>query len=114
MELGGENSFASKCTDSGVLVCEGFDSLGEFTYSEETYAQGSGFKWVGYSGPYPPTNNDYNFDTTIKDSGNAVRRHCQKEFSGRSLWAKGYAVTTDLEHMDELVQQLLNQTKRGD
>jgi hypothetical protein len=36
-------------------------------------------------------------------------RHAM-HFPGRSLWAKGYVATTNLESLDEMVCQLLQET----
>jgi len=43
----------------------------------------------------------------IRQAGNAVRLRHLKHFPGKTLWAKGYAATTDLESLDDMVLQLL-------
>lgn len=48
----------------------------------------------------------------IRQTGNAVRLRHLTHFPGRSLWAKGYAATTNLESLDEMVQQLLENTPK--
>ena len=47
----------------------------------------------------------------IKSAGDsAVRQHPQQR-RGRTVWADGYAVTTEIEHLDELLKLLLEGTK---
>jgi len=48
----------------------------------------------------------------IRQAGNAVRLRHLTHFPGRSLWAKGYAVTTNLESLNDMVQQLLENTPK--
>ncbi|MHC4617891.1 MAG: LexA family protein [Planctomycetota bacterium] len=48
----------------------------------------------------------------IRDTGNAVRRRHLKQFQGRSLWTKGYAVTTELGSLNDMVSELLQQANR--
>jgi REP element-mobilizing transposase RayT len=48
----------------------------------------------------------------IRLAGNAVRLRHLMHFPGKSLWAKGYAVTTNLESLDDIVQQLLEDTAK--
>jgi hypothetical protein len=45
----------------------------------------------------------------IRQAGNSVRRRYPKHFPGRSLWAKGYAATTDLGSLGEMVSSLLRE-----
>lgn len=45
----------------------------------------------------------------IRQAGNAVRLHHLKHFPGKLMWAKGYAATTDLESLDDMVLQLLQE-----
>ncbi|MCJ7694495.1 MAG: transposase [Anaerolineaceae bacterium] len=46
----------------------------------------------------------------IRQSGNKIRLRHVKHFPGKSLWAKGYVATTNLESLDEMVLQLLHDT----
>ena len=46
----------------------------------------------------------------IRQSGNMIRLRHLKHFPGKSLWAKGYVATTNLESLDEMVSQLLHDT----
>jgi hypothetical protein len=46
----------------------------------------------------------------VRQTGNKVRSRHAKHFQGKSLWAKGYVVTTDLECLDDMVRQLLQET----
>ena len=46
----------------------------------------------------------------IRHAGNIVRMQHLMHFPGKSLWAKGYAATTNLESLDDMVQQLLEDT----
>lgn len=48
----------------------------------------------------------------IRQAGNAIRLRHLKHFPGRSLWAKGYVATTNLESLDDMVQQLLKNTPK--
>ncbi|HPS55713.1 MAG TPA: transposase [Sedimentisphaerales bacterium] len=48
----------------------------------------------------------------IRQAGTAVQLRHLMNFPGRSLWAKGYAVTTNLESLDDMVQQLLENTPK--
>ena len=48
----------------------------------------------------------------IRQAGNAVRLRHLTHFPGRSLWAKGYAATTNLESLDDMVKQLLENTPK--
>jgi REP element-mobilizing transposase RayT len=48
----------------------------------------------------------------IRQAGNAVRLRHLTHFPGKSLWAKGYAATTNLENLDDMVQQLLENTTK--
>ncbi len=43
----------------------------------------------------------------IRQSGNMLRLKHLIHFPGKSLWAKGYAVTTDIERLDDMVRELL-------
>ncbi|NIP28487.1 MAG: hypothetical protein GWN55_17095 [Phycisphaerae bacterium] len=45
----------------------------------------------------------------IRQAGNAVRLRHLKHFPGKSMWAKCYAATTDLESLDDMVLQLLQE-----
>jgi REP element-mobilizing transposase RayT len=47
--------------------------------------------------------------TRIRQTGNKVRSRHAKHFQGRSLWAKGHVVTTDLGCLDDMVSQLLQE-----
>ncbi|MHC4706304.1 MAG: LexA family protein [Planctomycetota bacterium] len=46
----------------------------------------------------------------VRQTGNKVRSRHAKHFQGKSLWGKGYVVTTDLECLDDMVRQLLQET----
>lgn len=46
----------------------------------------------------------------IRQSGNMIRLRHIKQFPGMSMWTKGYVVTTNLESLDEMTQQLLQDT----
>lgn len=46
----------------------------------------------------------------IRQAGNAVRLRHLTHFPGKSLWAKGYAATTNLESLDDMLEQLLENT----
>ncbi|MDD1776655.1 MAG: transposase [Candidatus Helarchaeota archaeon] len=48
----------------------------------------------------------------IRQAGNAVRLRHLMHFPGKSLWAKGFAATTNLESLDDMVQQLLENAER--
>jgi len=48
----------------------------------------------------------------VRQTGEAIWRRHPKDFPGKHLWAKGYAVTTDLEQLDELVGQFLEQVNQ--
>jgi repressor LexA len=48
----------------------------------------------------------------IRQAGSMVRLKHLKYFPGRSLWARGYAATTELEGLDEMAEQLLENTKK--
>jgi len=43
----------------------------------------------------------------FKAAGHGMSKHYAKEFRGTSLWARGYAATTNLEMLDELLAELL-------
>jgi len=47
----------------------------------------------------------------IRQTGNKVRSRHAKHFQGKVLWAKGYVATTDLECLDDMVWQLLQETR---
>lgn len=47
----------------------------------------------------------------IRQAGNRVRLRHAKHFDGRTLWARGYVATTDLQCLDEMVRQLLEETR---
>ncbi len=47
----------------------------------------------------------------IRAAGDSVARRHSQQRRGRTLWADGYAVTTELEHFDELLKLLLEGTK---
>lgn len=47
----------------------------------------------------------------IRQSGNRVRLRHARHFPGRSLWARGYVATTNLESLDDMVWQLLQDTQ---
>jgi hypothetical protein len=49
----------------------------------------------------------------MREAGNAVRRRHLREFPGRSLWAKGYAATTDLGSLEDMVSELLQEADPG-
>ena len=44
----------------------------------------------------------------FKAAGDGMRKHYPEESQGTSLWARGYAVTTDIEMLDELLSELLS------
>lgn len=44
----------------------------------------------------------------FKAAGDGMRKHHGRELRGTSLWARGYAVTTDVEMLDELLAELLS------
>jgi REP element-mobilizing transposase RayT len=46
----------------------------------------------------------------IRQSGNRIRLRHIKHFPGKSLWAKGYVATTNLESLDDMVSELLQDT----
>lgn len=46
----------------------------------------------------------------IRQAGNMVRLRHLKHFPGKSLWAAGYAATTKIENIDEMTEQLLENT----
>ena len=48
----------------------------------------------------------------IRQAGNAVRLRHLTHFPGRSLWERGYVATTNLESLDDMVQQLLENTEK--
>jgi len=48
----------------------------------------------------------------IRQTGNAVRLRHLTHFPGKSLWAKGYVATTNLDSLDDMVQQLLENTTK--
>lgn len=43
----------------------------------------------------------------VRQAGEALRRRRPKDFPGRCLWARGYAIATDLSQLDEMAAQLL-------
>ena len=43
----------------------------------------------------------------IRQAGNVVRLKHLKHFPGKSLWARGYVATTELENLEEMTKQLL-------
>ncbi|MCP4711057.1 MAG: hypothetical protein GY869_20755 [Planctomycetes bacterium] len=43
----------------------------------------------------------------IRETGNRLRRKHPKIFSSNSFWARGYAITTDLDRLDEIAQHYL-------
>ncbi len=47
-------------------------------------------------------------------AGRAVRRSRPKDFPGRRLWESAYAVTTDLELLDDLVREFLRNVGKDD
>ena len=47
----------------------------------------------------------------IRQAGNAVRLRHLMHFPGKSLWANGYVATTNLENLDDMLQQLLENTE---
>ncbi len=50
----------------------------------------------------------------LQSAGRTVKQRLRGAFPGKGLWGRGYAVTTDLEILDELVTRLLsNQQERG-
>jgi repressor LexA len=46
----------------------------------------------------------------IRQSGNKMRLRHLRTFPGKSLWTKGYTATTNIESLDDMVQQLLDDT----
>ena len=50
----------------------------------------------------------------VRRAGNVLRLRHPKEFPGGSLWAKGYAATTDLGELDDMVQRLLEEAASKD
>ncbi len=48
----------------------------------------------------------------IRQAGNAVRLRHLTHFRGKSLWAAGYAATTNLESLDDMAQQFLRNIER--
>ncbi len=50
----------------------------------------------------------------LQSAGNTVKQRHRGAFSDKGLWGKGYAVTTDLEILDELVAKLLGNQQECD
>lgn len=50
----------------------------------------------------------------LQSAGKAVRRHHPDELPRNALWGKGYAATTDLDLLDELVTRLLAEPREED
>ena len=44
----------------------------------------------------------------FKAAGDGMWKHYAKGFRGTSLWARGYAMTTDIEMLDELLAEVLS------
>jgi len=51
--------------------------------------------------------------TRLQGAGTAARRRKRSAFPPGRLWGRGYAVTTELENLDGLVEQLLSGTQRA-
>jgi hypothetical protein len=49
----------------------------------------------------------------FKAAGESVRRQLGGEFSHTSLWARGYAATTDIELLDGLLAELLGGPRKA-
>lgn len=56
-----------------------------------------------------PTHSPHAVAHRVRHACNAVRRRHLKDFPGRRLWAPGFAVTTDLGQLDEMVESFLNE-----
>jgi len=46
----------------------------------------------------------------IRQSGNMIRLRHLNQFAGKTLWAKGYVVTTSIESLDDMLARLLQNT----
>ena len=45
----------------------------------------------------------------VRQAGEALRARHRRDFPGRCLWAKGCAITTDLDRLEEMAAHLLNE-----
>lgn len=54
-----------------------------------------------------PTHSPGRVVSRIRHAGEGLKRRHMLTFPGRRLWAQGYAVTTDLERLDEMAEQFL-------
>ncbi len=56
-----------------------------------------------------PTHSPHAVAHRVRHACNAVRRRHLKDFPGRRLWSAGFAVTTDLGQLDEMVESFVNE-----
>ena len=54
-----------------------------------------------------PTHSPGRVVSRVRHAGESLKRRHMLAFPGRRMWATGYAVTTDLERLDEMAEQFL-------